>query len=147
MSSQATIPRIEFFVPGLPVAQPRQRTRVVAAGGRTFASNYTPSNHPVNAFKAAVRMAWPTGQHPIGGAVSVELFFVFPLAASKRKKVNAATRKTNKPDVDNLAKGVCDALNGLAWNDDCQVAKLTVEKWTAGDGDTAGVHVTIDAAR
>jgi crossover junction endodeoxyribonuclease RusA len=33
-----------------------------------------------------------------------------------------------EPDADNLAKAFLDALNGIAWNDDRQVRKLTVEK-------------------
>ena len=32
------------------------------------------------------------------------------------------------PDGDNILKIVCDALNGLAWKDDTQVAEMTVRK-------------------
>ena len=35
---------------------------------------------------------------------------------------------TKKPDADNIAKVVCDALNGLAYKDDAQVIDLTVHK-------------------
>ena len=31
-------------------------------------------------------------------------------------------------DADNAAKAVMDALNGIAWGDDSQVAKLTVTR-------------------
>jgi Holliday junction resolvase RusA-like endonuclease len=31
-------------------------------------------------------------------------------------------------DVDNAAKAVLDALNGVAWEDDSQVQRLVVEK-------------------
>ena len=34
-----------------------------------------------------------------------------------------------KPDVDNIAKAVLDALSGVAWDDDSQVVELTVKKW------------------
>lgn len=38
-------------------------------------------------------------------------------------------RSTHKRcDVDNLAKTVLDALNGLAWDDDCQVDELRVRR-------------------
>ena len=33
-----------------------------------------------------------------------------------------------RPDVDNAAKAVLDALNGVAWEDDSQVERLGVEK-------------------
>ena len=33
------------------------------------------------------------------------------------------------PDVDNVAKIVCDALNGVAFFDDRQVCKLNIEKY------------------
>jgi len=33
-----------------------------------------------------------------------------------------------EPDADNLAKAFLDGLNGIAWTDDRQVRKLTIEK-------------------
>lgn len=49
---------ITFTVPAVPVAQPRQRMRVVQThGGKTFAQNYTPVRDPVNAYKASCREA------------------------------------------------------------------------------------------
>lgn len=36
-----------------------------------------------------------------------------------------------KPDVDNIAKVVLDALNGLAYEDDKQVSELTIQKYDA----------------
>lgn len=35
---------------------------------------------------------------------------------------------TKKPDADNIAKVILDALNGVAWDDDKQVVNLTVNK-------------------
>jgi Holliday junction resolvase RusA-like endonuclease len=38
-------------------------------------------------------------------------------------------RKTRRAcDVDNLAKLPMDALTGVAWNDDAQIVRLTIEK-------------------
>ena len=39
-----------------------------------------------------------------------------------------AQADTKKPDVDNIAKNVLDALNGLAWSDDSQITSLSVKK-------------------
>ena len=38
-------------------------------------------------------------------------------------------KPTKKPDADNIAKAVCDALNGIAYKDDSQVVDLTVRKY------------------
>ena len=57
--------------------------------------------------------------------------FRIPKSVSKRKReamVAGHIRPTRKPDADNIAKVVCDALNGLAWHDDSQVVMLHVEK-------------------
>jgi Holliday junction resolvase RusA-like endonuclease len=35
---------------------------------------------------------------------------------------------TGKPDADNILKAVCDALNGIVWHDDSQVAFARVLK-------------------
>ena len=38
-------------------------------------------------------------------------------------------RPTKKPDNDNIAKIILDALNGVAYQDDKQVVSLQVEKY------------------
>jgi len=46
------------------------------------------------------------------------------------KKVcdNQLIPATVKPDVDNVSKSILDALNDVAYNDDSQVIKLSIEK-------------------
>ena len=48
---------------------------------------------------------------------------------------------TKKPDADNLAKAILDALNGVAYPDDAQIVTLTVRK-RYGEADM--VHVLIE---
>lgn len=48
-----------------------------------------------------------------------------------------------KPDVDNYAKSVMDACNGLAWEDDSQVVRLEVSKEWAPPGEPGSVEVVI----
>jgi Holliday junction resolvase RusA-like endonuclease len=130
---------ITFTVPGLPVAQPRQRhTR--------SGFNFTPAKHPVNAFKAAVRLAWPDGATAACGAVRMCVRFYLPKPATKVRKRDAGRRLwvATRPDVDNLSKSVLDALAGLAWRDDSQVAELIVSKQYVVTDDTGSC---IDAAR
>jgi Holliday junction resolvase RusA-like endonuclease len=128
-----TTPWIEFVVPCIPIAQPRQRQRVVATGGRTFAQNYTPTKHPVNAFKAATQMAWRIEQRdhePLSGPVEMHIAFYLPRPQAKvwKTKPMPECPHAGKPDVDNLIKAVTDALNGIAWRDDSQIARLTATK-------------------
>ena len=66
---------------------------------------------------------------PVG--VKVTAYFRVPKSYSKRRK--ALCRENlelplKKPDGDNILKIVCDALNGLAYQDDTQVAVMTVRK-------------------
>ena len=51
----------------------------------------------------------------------------------KKAKSNKMLHPTLKPDADNIAKIVCDGLNGIAYTDDKQIVSLTVLKvWTDG---------------
>ena len=51
----------------------------------------------------------------------------------KKAKSNKMLQPTLKPDTDNIAKIICDGLNGIAYKDDKQIVSLTVLKvWTDG---------------
>ena len=55
-----------------------------------------------------------------------------PKSLNKTKMAMAlegALRPTTKPDIENLSKGILDALNGIIWRDDAQIVRLEVEKW------------------
>jgi Holliday junction resolvase RusA-like endonuclease len=135
---------ITLHVPAIPVAQPRQRHAKIAG----FSRNYTPAKHPVNAYKATVRMAWQQtergGWQP-GGALEVWLVFVLPrpktMCWKKRPTPRAVHVKT--PDVDNLTKSTLDALKGLAWNDDSQICMLKVGKFIAAGNEEPHVEILI----
>lgn len=61
------------------------------------------------------------------GPVSVEIMTYRALPKSRPKRVTSEP-DTLKPDADNVAKAVLDALNGVAWADDAQVVRLHVIK-------------------
>ena len=114
---------VRVFIPSIPVAQPRQRHRIVTSGGKPFATNYTPTNSPVNTFKACCQMAARqaySGQ-PIDEPIIVDMVFVMPRPKSliwKNKPMPRCPCATKKNDRDNLMKSTQDALNGLLWTDD-----------------------------
>lgn len=107
------------FVMGMP------RPRVTRHGA------YTPAK-AVEA-KVAVRRAFETawdGPVPAFGEhepVVVSITTYRSLPPSRPKRVESEP-DTYKPDADNVAKLVQDALNGLAWADDAQVSVLLVRK-------------------
>ena len=72
-------------------------------------------------------------KEPLKGAVEVEIWasFVPPKSWSKIKTARAYMQRIaplKKPDADNIAKAILDGLNGIAFADDAQVARLAVNK-------------------
>jgi len=118
---------ITFSVPGDPVPQPRPR--VSTRGG--FARAYVPKTHAVHAYRAAIaEAARAAGAGVHGEPVNVVIDFVAqrPKSHLRKSGVKQDAPKLPRFDVDNAAKACLDALNGVAWEDDSQVARLVVEK-------------------
>ena len=68
-----------------------------------------------------------------GEPVEMYITAYFPIPKSTTKKDRERIRNKElfpikKPDSDNIAKVICDALNGVAYHDDTQVVKLEVRK-------------------
>jgi Holliday junction resolvase RusA-like endonuclease len=117
---------ITFSVPGDPVPQPRPR--VSTAGG--FARAYVPKGHAIHAYRQAVALAArAAGVTEAGGPVSVIIDAVFarPKSHLNKSGVKATAPALPRPDVDNLAKAVLDALQEVM-GDDTNVGRLIVEK-------------------
>ena len=59
------------------------------------------------------------------------MWLAIPVSWPKKKQASAldgTLRPTGKPDLDNVAKLLADALNGILWHDDSQIVALEVEK-------------------
>lgn len=59
--------------------------------------------------------------------VSVEFVWKHPKSWGKKRVAELRERcvyKPSRPDIDNLCKGVFDALNGVIWNDDSQIVGI-----------------------
>lgn len=134
---------ITFEVPGDPVPQPRPRVSTWGGRGRA----YTPAGHGIHAYRQAIALVAKTAgwsEGPATGPVAVEIDAWFrrpPSHLTKTVQVKAgAPAWPPKADVDNLAKGVLDAItdSGAFWLDDCQVVELTVRKAYAAPGATVG---------
>ena len=130
-----------IFIPGDPVAQPRPK--VSTRGG--FARAYVDKKHPIHAYKEAIRLAYVNeGGEILKGPirVNIDCWFGRPKSHSK-KRSDALEPKVTKPDVDNLAKAILDALNGVAYEDDSQVYWLEVKKWYVENGGTVGTWIEV----
>ena len=123
---------VRFTVPGQPKGKARART-VRRGGGKSF--SYTPEGTILyeNLIKTcylqdAGHVLFNDGQ-PL--AVDIIAFYEVPKSYSKKKKqemLDGQLYPTKKPDIDNIAKCVLDALNKLAYRDDTQVVRLHMEK-------------------
>ena len=119
---------IELDIPIDPVPASRPR---VSRWGTYYGKKYTTFRKDVEKFLKGVALKVLAGP----------LFVVIEIHCRKPR-----TSKLDypKPDVDNYAKGVLDALNKKAWNDDSQIVGLVVTKeWS--DQAKIRVRATIDS--
>lgn len=122
--------RIHFIVPGNPIGLKRHRT--MRAGDKLI--QYDPSKGDKGDFLAKAMANRP--EVPLDEPLQVVLkfFFVRPKSHFRTGKYadelkpNAPCWHTKIPDADNLAKFICDSLNGIFWRDDSIVCKLIVTK-------------------
>ena len=64
--------------------------------------------------------------------ISVKAYYKIPKNTGKSRKndmLSGKIRPLIKPDLDNIGKIVCDALNGIAYYDDKQIAEMQIQKW------------------
>lgn len=129
---------VTFTVAGEP--QGKARPRVTRNG------TYTPKK--TRDYERRVQLAY---REQCGGVsfgdrqltVTITAYMQPPGSVSKKKRaamLAGTIYPKRKPDADNIAKAVCDALNGIAYRDDAQVSLLIVEK-LYGDLPRVTVHI------
>lgn len=65
-------------------------------------------------------------------SVMIDAFFAIPKSANKMDSslmLLNKIRPTRKPDFDNIAKVICDSLNGIAYKDDSQIVSAQIDKY------------------
>lgn len=75
--------------------------------------------------------------------IKIDVEYAPPKSLSKKKRQVLIDRKvgyTHKPDCDNIAKAILDALNGVVWKDDKQVVGLLVMK-CYGEEDKINIEI------
>lgn len=114
---------LKLVVPG----DPRGKGRPRFGNGRTYTDAETTK------YEGRVREVWKSAGNlkfsdaPI--SVYIKAYFKVPTSLSKKKKAELFGEPClKKPDADNIAKILLDALNGCAWTDDSQIDILVVTK-------------------
>ena len=125
-----------FYVDGRP--RGKGRPRMTKTG-----HVYTPKE--TAAYESEIRQAFlkQGGESFAGAPVMVEIEASYPMPKSWGKRKHEETRGTYadvKVDIDNLAKVILDAGNGVIWDDDKAIVVLIASKRWA---DTGGVEITI----
>lgn len=120
---------VEFTVEGMVKPKERPRTRQINGHIQT----YTPKD--TKEYELRVKAAYPGFKTFIDGEyLSVHIYAYYPIPKSASNKnrllmLSGRIRPAKRPDLDNIAKSICDALNGVAYKDDSQIVKLTVAKY------------------
>lgn len=125
---------LTFKVDGEPVG--KQRPRILKSGRA-----YTPEKtveyeaRVLRSFLSASRGRFFAGKgEPV--SVVINAYYKIPKSTAKAQRGlmgSGVMRPTKKPDADNIAKIIQDALNQYAYADDAQVVLSVASKWYAKD--------------
>lgn len=117
----------QFIIPGEPMGKGRPK----------FSNGHAYTPERTRSYEDAVRYYYQAQCHydpyPKDCALVVTIEAIFGLAASdsmkkRQAKLCGMLNPTKRADADNIAKIICDALNGIAYHDDAQVTTLNVVK-------------------
>jgi Holliday junction resolvase RusA-like endonuclease len=129
---------IKFKIPGEP--QGKGRARVTKFG------TYTPEK--TQNYEAFIKIIAKEStkefyqNEPL--MINISAYYAIPKSVSKKKRMEMQIMKINptkKPDLDNIVKVVCDALNGICYRDDSQIVSVVANKYYA---EIPSVQVLID---
>ena len=127
---------IKFTLPIIPTAQ--ARPKVTVRNG--FARGYKTEAQQANERTLEAWLKDYAPEKPLDGPLVLEFVAALPCPASVSKRARAAMLSgddmpTKKPDLDNLAKQLKDAMTRMQfWQDDNQVVCLRCEKIYADAG-------------
>ena len=119
--------KVQFSIAGNPQGKARPRFSC----GHAYTPDATRKYETMTAFlyrRAANGFSFDK-ETPL--SVTILVFFAAPKNTSKKKKeimLNGGAFPVRKPDADNIAKIILDALNGTAYHDDAQIVQLSVRK-------------------
>ena len=135
----------------------RQTQRVVVYGDprgkgrpRFACSGHTYTDAATTEYEGRVKKAWQCENNftfdKSPTSININAYFRVPVSLSKKKRAERfGAPYLGKPDADNIAKIIMDALsNGVAIKDDTQIDVLTVTKrYVSSDEEEPRVEVEI----
>lgn len=122
---------IKFTVPGKPQGKARPRFRKIGNYVSTYNTKQT-TNYEKLVKLSALEQCKDKLDKEYAGLVKMSIKAYFkPNKSISKKQYNLliGTEHLKKPDSDNIAKIICDSLNGIAYKDDSQITMLNVEKY------------------
>ena len=121
---------ITFVVDG--TAVPKQRPRI--SRGRAYTPKRTKDyeERVLEAFRSSYQGFYPAFGKDVPVRICITVNQAIPTSWSKKKCLQAErgviVPLSRNGDIDNIAKSILDALNGFAYEDDCQVTTLIITK-------------------
>ena len=121
------MPKITFTVPGKPQGKARPR----------FCRGHAVTPQKTREYEAAAALLYrraARGESFMNGeALRICVYAYYPIPAKAKIADTAEMQRGDllplkKPDIDNVVKIILDALNGVAYRDDTQVAELHAAK-------------------
>lgn len=139
----------EFFVAGLPATAGSKRAFPIRRTDGSLGVAVAPDNKKAKPWMSIIaESAGPHFACPIaaGRPISLRMSFILPRPKSHLKP-NGELRRwapeypAVRPDCSKLVRCAEDALKGIAWSDDAQVVRLSVDKTY---GETPGVVIRVE---
>lgn len=126
---------ISFTVNG--PAVPKQRPRI--SGRRAYTPKRTKDyeERVLNEFRSSYSGFYPMFGKDTPVSVEIRIGQAIPKSWPKTKRIRAELGEivplSRNGDIDNIAKSILDALNGFAYEDDCQVVRLKIVKFYSAE--------------
>ena len=134
--------KYSFGISGTPVAKARPRAFNNKAGHIRM---YTPKKS--KDFEYAIRQrAEQIFEKPLSGPIRIEITFFLPRPKYLiwKTKPMPAIPNITRPDLSNYVKSCEDGLNGVAYNDDGQIAELKAKKYYQKGGKGPWTQIEIE---
>lgn len=121
---------INFTVDG--AAVPKQRPRISGRQAYTPKRTKDYEGRVLQAFRSSYSGFYPAFGKDVPVWVCIYIIQAIPKSWPRKKQRMAEAGEIfplgRNGDIDNIAKSILDALNGFAYEDDCQVTRLMISK-------------------